>query len=89
MVTTIGNVPLSTMVKIVKKALKKNLMPVLVNDKKWLPVIMCPKAHYSLMVLLARSAYKHNQWVKRYNIYRASKNKPLYRETKAELRIKW
>ncbi len=43
-----------------------------------------PDQHYKLRVIFAKDKYKHEQWIPRYNKWRASQGLPPYVEVEGE-----
>ena len=64
---------------------RPEIKPITIEGKKYLCVIMHPETHYRLKVLLARSKYKHEQWIARYNRWRAGRGESLYEEIEPQV----
>ena len=83
-VKSIGNVLTSTMLRKINEAHKRAYTPITMDDKEYLVMIMHPRSSYLLKVLCARVKWHHEQWVKRYNKWRASRGESVYQEIEGE-----
>lgn len=58
-----------------------------IEGEKYYIMMMQPRQSYDLNVLFARDKYKHKQWVKRYNKWRASRGELPYQEVEGEFGV--
>lgn len=73
------------MIERVKQEMSKSAYkPIEIDGRKHYIMMVHPANHYTLRVIVAKDKYKHEQWVPRYNKWRASQGLPDYVETEPE-----
>lgn len=64
---------------------KHGLNPSAINGEKYYIMLMHPKQKYALDVIGARTKYKHERWLKRYNKWAKTQGKPPFQMVEGEL----
>lgn len=64
---------------------QQQVEPVIIDGKKYYVMLLHPQQEYTLRVVAARDKYKHEQWVIRYNKWRANRGESPYQEIEGEI----